>query len=191
MIAAPPNLRLSPAQVAACLRQREGFVWMDSSLPKPGAVSVLTADPVEVLRGHIERDWKHVRAALSVPRATHGGLYGWVGYDGEFVLGVYPHGLVYDHDRTGIGLVPYPEEDANDLAPAQTEWDTPCSETHDEEIPPISEEDCKAVDGLLEGCVVFWNPIQNRVIDNVIVRLWPCLGGRNIFRVRISANARA
>ena len=99
MIAAPPSLRLSPAQVAACLRQREGFVWMDSSLPKPGAVSVLTADPVEVLRGHIERDWKRVRAALSVPRATHGGLYGWVGYDGEFVLGVYPHGLVYDHDR--------------------------------------------------------------------------------------------
>jgi para-aminobenzoate synthetase component 1 len=98
MIAAPQNLRLSPAQVAVSLRQREGFVWMDSSLPMPGAVSVLTADPVEVLRGHIERDWKRVRAALSVPRAAHGGLYGWVGYDGAFVLGVYPHGLVFDHD---------------------------------------------------------------------------------------------
>ncbi|MBL9134036.1 MAG: anthranilate synthase component I family protein, partial [Verrucomicrobiaceae bacterium] len=98
MNASLDDLRLAPEQVAASLAHREGFVWMDSSLPLPGALSVLTAEPVEVLRGHLERDWKRVRAALSVPRATHGGLYGWVGYDGEFVLGVYPHGLVYEHD---------------------------------------------------------------------------------------------
>ncbi len=80
------------------MAQREGFVWMDSALPVAGSISILTAEPVEVLRGHIEWDWRRVRAALSVPRAMAGGLYGWVGYDGEFVLGVYPHGLVYDHD---------------------------------------------------------------------------------------------
>ena len=73
--------QLTPARMAAALDRREGFVWMDSSLPQPGAVSVLTAEPIEVLRGHIERDWKLVRAALSLPRATRGGLYGWVGYD--------------------------------------------------------------------------------------------------------------
>lgn len=84
--------------MAAALRGREGLVWMDSALAGPGAMSVLTAEPVEVLRGHLERDWRRVRAALSVPRATHGGLYGWVGYDGEFVLGIYPHGLVFEHD---------------------------------------------------------------------------------------------
>ncbi|MFM2167475.1 MAG: aminodeoxychorismate synthase component [Verrucomicrobiota bacterium] len=89
---------LTPAEVAVALSQREGFIWMDSSLPQPGALSVLTAEPVEVLRGHIERDWKQVRAALSLPRATRGGLYGWVGYDGQFVLGVYPHGMLYEHD---------------------------------------------------------------------------------------------
>lgn len=89
---------LTPAQMAAALSQRDGFIWMDSSLPQPGALSVLTAEPIEVLRGHIERDWRQVRAALSLPRATRGGLYGWVGYDGQFVLGVYPHGLTYEHD---------------------------------------------------------------------------------------------
>jgi len=76
--------------------------------------------------------------------------------------------LVFNHDRTGIGLVPYPEEDASDLAPPDTEWDTPCSETHDVEVPPIPSADCKAVDGLLKGCVVFWNPYENRILDNNI-----------------------
>lgn len=75
---------------------------------------------------------------------------------------------VFNHTRTGIGLVPYPEEDANDLAPEAAEWDTPCSETHDLEVPPIPEADCKAVDGLLKGCVVFWNPYENRILDNTI-----------------------
>lgn len=92
------DFSFTPAEVAAQLCQREGFVWMDSSLPTPGAVSILTADPVEVLQGHIDHDWENVRAALRLPRAAAGGLYGWVGYDGRFVFGVYPHGLIYDHD---------------------------------------------------------------------------------------------
>lgn len=100
-----PNLRpcdfsFTPAEIAARLADREGFIWLDSSLAHPGAVSVLTAEPVEVLEGHIDRDWEKVRTALAVPRAAAGGLYGWVGYDGWFVFGVYPHGLVYDHDTS-------------------------------------------------------------------------------------------
>ena len=75
---------------------------------------------------------------------------------------------VWNHDRTGIGLVPFPEEDASDLAPPASEWDTPCSETKDEPVEPISDEDCKAVDGLLAGCAVVWNPFENRVIGNVV-----------------------
>jgi para-aminobenzoate synthetase component I len=100
MLLPTPLQMLTPAEMAVALSQRDGFVWMDSALPGPGAVSILTAEPVEVLRGHIERDWKRVRAALSVPRAAAGGLYGWVGYDGAFVLGVYPHGLRYEHDSS-------------------------------------------------------------------------------------------
>lgn len=75
---------------------------------------------------------------------------------------------VWKHERTGIGLVPFPEEDANALAPAHSAWDIPCQETRDDEVPPISEEDCKSVEGLLEGCVVLWNPFDNIVKGNVI-----------------------
>jgi hypothetical protein len=84
------------------------------------------------------------------------------------VQNVVEKNRVWDHDRTGIGLVPFPEEDANDLAPASSEWEVPCEETHDEEVPPIAEEDCKAVEGLLKGCVVIWNPFDNRVVGNVV-----------------------
>jgi para-aminobenzoate synthetase component 1 len=94
----PCAFSFTPAEIAAQLCHREGLVWMDSSLTSPGAVSVLTAEPVAVLRGHIERDWEKVRTALRIPRASAGGLYGWVGYDGHFVFGIYPHGFVYHHD---------------------------------------------------------------------------------------------
>ncbi len=94
----PCAFSFTPAEIAAQLCHREGLVWMDSSLAAPGAVSVLTAEPVAVLRGHIDRDWEKVRTALRIPRASAGGLYGWVGYDGHFVFGIYPHGLVYHHD---------------------------------------------------------------------------------------------
>ncbi len=94
----PCAFSFTPAEIAAQLCHREGLVWMDSSLAAPGAVSILTAEPVAVLRGHIDRDWEKVRTALRIPRASAGGLYGWVGYDGHFVFGIYPHGLVYHHD---------------------------------------------------------------------------------------------
>ncbi|MEI2699326.1 MAG: right-handed parallel beta-helix repeat-containing protein [Microthrixaceae bacterium] len=84
------------------------------------------------------------------------------------VKNVVERNRVWNHDRTGIGLVPFPEEDASDLAPDQSEWGTSCEETHDAQVPPIPEEDCKSVDGLLEGCVVFWNPYDNRVVENVV-----------------------
>jgi hypothetical protein len=75
---------------------------------------------------------------------------------------------VWDHDRTGIGLVPFPEEDASDLPPAHSEWETPCDEARDEPAPEIPEADCKAVEGLLAGCAVLWHPYENRVVGNVV-----------------------
>ncbi len=94
----PCAFSFTPAEIAAQLCHREGLVWMDSSLEAPGAISILTAEPVAVLRGHIDRDWEKVRTALRIPRSSAGGLYGWVGYDGHFTFGIYPHGLVYHHD---------------------------------------------------------------------------------------------
>ena len=76
--------------------------------------------------------------------------------------------LVYNHELTGIGLVPFPEEDANDLAPTHDKWDQPCSETHDLPVPEIPADQCKDVPGLLKGCVVIWSPFENSVKDNVV-----------------------
>ena len=63
---------------------------------------------------------------------------------------------VYDHDRTGIAAVPFPEEDASDSPPEASELDRPCEETRDDEIPdePIG--------------LVLWNATGNRIVENVI-----------------------
>jgi anthranilate/para-aminobenzoate synthase component I len=77
-----------------------GLVWLDSALAGPGARSWLAWRPQSVLRGHLDRDWAQVESALAAGLAEggRGGLFGWVGFDGHFVLGVYPRALVYDHD---------------------------------------------------------------------------------------------
>jgi hypothetical protein len=66
--------------------------------------------------------------------------------------------LVFDHDRTGIAAVPFPEEDANDVAPPASAHDTPCEETRDDEIP---------VENQNPGTVM-WHPTGNRFIGNVV-----------------------
>lgn len=86
--------------MAACLSDEDGFVWLDSAIVAQGSISLLTARPERVLRGQMEQDWTRVETALKEGTATGkpGGLFGWVGYDGQFVLGIYPHALLYDHD---------------------------------------------------------------------------------------------
>lgn len=90
-----------PPEIAALLAQEPGLIWLDSSLPGAGTVSLLTARPDALFQGHIGQDWALVENALQQGTATQrpGGLFGWVGYDGQFVLGVYPHALLYDHER--------------------------------------------------------------------------------------------
>jgi Right handed beta helix region len=71
---------------------------------------------------------------------------------------VIERNLVFDHDRTGIGLVPFPEEDANDVPPPPEDDERPCAETRNDaptdpsEIPDL----------------VIWNPRENRVVGNVV-----------------------
>ena len=74
---------------------------------------------------------------------------------------------VQQHDRTGIGLVPFPESDANDLPPAASEWGKPCvpKEHPGKRIPKAQ---CKEVKGLLDKCGVLWPPRENKVIGNVV-----------------------
>jgi Right handed beta helix region len=64
---------------------------------------------------------------------------------------------VYDHERTGIGLVPFPEEEANDGVPDPDTWDTPCEDVRDD--PP-------AVTDPAALSLVLWDPMENSVVGN-------------------------
>ncbi len=75
---------------------------------------------------------------------------------------------VMNHDRTGIGLVPYPESDANDLPPATNQWDKPCSPKSGQKTKKIPAADCKEVKGIMDKCGVLWAPQQNRIVGNVV-----------------------
>jgi para-aminobenzoate synthetase component I len=90
-------LSASTSQIASALAQEKGFIWLDSAVPGPGAVSLLTARPSAVITGHIDRDWAQVEALLSQGR-TSGGLFGWVGFDGLYTLGIYESILRFEHD---------------------------------------------------------------------------------------------
>ena len=48
------------------------------------------------------------------------------------VANVIERNRVWDHNRLGIGLVPFLEDGANDDEPTPDEWATPCSETKDQ-----------------------------------------------------------
>lgn len=97
----PPTSPGNPAQVARALHEAEGFIWLDSSMPGPGKISLITAWPESLFKGHIESEWPEIERLLTEKQAqgSPGGLFGWVGFDGNYVLGLYPHALLYDHDR--------------------------------------------------------------------------------------------
>ncbi len=64
--------------------------------------------------------------------------------------------LVFDHDRTGIGLVPFLEEGPNDDLTTPDEWEVPCEIARDE---PLAEE---------IPDVLLWDAQDNVVRGNVV-----------------------
>jgi len=64
--------------------------------------------------------------------------------------------LIYDHDKTGIALVPFLEEGANDDLPTEAEWDVECDE---QRLDPLA-------DDIPES--LLWEPYDNIVRNNVI-----------------------
>jgi len=83
------------------------------------------------------------------------------------VRNVIERNRVTNHPSTGIGLVPYPESDANSLPPAASEWETPCTPKARVKK-TISQADCKEVKGIIDKCGVLWAPKENQVIGNVV-----------------------
>jgi len=70
-------------------------------------------------------------------------------------LNLIERNRVFDHDKSGIGLVPFPEDDPNDTVPGQDEWTLTCEES-------------KALPVTVPGESVLWDAYQNRVIGNVL-----------------------
>ena len=71
------------------------------------------------------------------------------------VLNNIERNLVYDHDKTGIGLVPFLEEDPNDAIPSREEWGMTCA-------------DAKLQEPQDPGAGILWDSFDNRVIGNVL-----------------------
>jgi hypothetical protein len=74
------------------------------------------------------------------------------------VANVIERNRVWDHDLTGIGLLPFPEEDASDVVPPASDDNQPCSEAMGE----------PAADPATIPDTVLWNPRDNRIVGNVI-----------------------
>ncbi|HSL59400.1 MAG TPA: right-handed parallel beta-helix repeat-containing protein [Acidimicrobiales bacterium] len=71
---------------------------------------------------------------------------------------VVERNLVFNHDRAGIGAVPFPENDATDVPPPADQLDLPCDEVRDNPLP-----DPETVPEL-----VLWNATGNRIVGNVV-----------------------
>jgi len=64
--------------------------------------------------------------------------------------------LVYDHERTGISAVPFPEDDASDVPPPASDLDKPCDEVKDQDLPEKS------------PGFVLWPATGNSIVGNVV-----------------------
>ena len=87
-----------PIEAARAMRHRDGFAFLDSSLPTAGALSILACEPDLTLSGH---DWTKMEQELQKRKGSGsdgGGAIGWVGFDGEYHFSFYDRSLTYSHD---------------------------------------------------------------------------------------------
>lgn len=101
-------LEFSPFEAAKRCAHLPGFVFFDSALREPGAISILAAHPRETVRGHSSADWDLLRKKLRESEQQTDGLpdgiprgmaAGFVEYDGAFCFGFYDHLLAFRHDE--------------------------------------------------------------------------------------------
>lgn len=107
-----------PMGVVLGMEGLPGLLWLDSAVAGPGSVSILGAQPGQVLQGNIDHDWDQVELALSEgQKKGEGGLAGWVGFDGRFRLGVYDGLLKYAHDTRHWSVLGRPPAGLGESAP--------------------------------------------------------------------------
>ena len=103
----PIDLDLLPIEAAARCRHLKGMVFFDSARETGdrGQLSVLAAEPNEIIRGSIDADFGQLQEAIAqrkveaVDRGMPTGFAaGWVEYDGAFCFGMYDQALIYRHE---------------------------------------------------------------------------------------------
>lgn len=97
---------LEPAAMASGLRHLPGLVFFDSARADTGSISIIAAQPREILAGRLgDSTWHHLRTRIAEARhephrddgLPHGFAAGWVEYDGAFCFGLYDDALIYRH----------------------------------------------------------------------------------------------
>lgn len=96
----------SPVETACALHTREGLAFMDSVTAQGHAFSLIASEPEEIFTGNVFENTDELRQVLKRYQQTQftdlgvptAGLFGWVGFDGQYVLGRYQDCLAYQHD---------------------------------------------------------------------------------------------
>ncbi|MEY4482646.1 MAG: hypothetical protein RL693_98 [Verrucomicrobiota bacterium] len=99
-----PSL-LSPAETASALQAREGLAFMDSVTAQGHAFSLIASEPEEIYQGNIFKDAdalrrvlkQHQQTQVTDPGVPTAGLFGWVGFDGQYVFGRYEKCSAFQH----------------------------------------------------------------------------------------------
>ncbi len=97
---------LSPVETASVLQAREGLAFMDSVTALGQAFSLIASEPREIYQGNIFENAdalrqvlkQHQQTQVTDPGVPSAGLFGWVGFDGQYVFGRYENCAAYQHD---------------------------------------------------------------------------------------------
>jgi len=101
----PLKLDLSPLEAAGQCRHLPGLVFFDSALETGDAISIVAANPSEIVTGKSEDDWQVLREKIADRQnidhsgggMPHGFAAGTIDYDGAFRFGFYDELLVFRH----------------------------------------------------------------------------------------------
>jgi anthranilate/para-aminobenzoate synthase component I len=111
--------RLTPLACARALTGAGGLSFLDSSLPGPGTISLVAAQPDLVLAGN---DWNQLENELARRRRPgpdlgypDGAAIGWIGFDGTFRFAFHEKVHIFLHE-TDCWIV---EPDVTEMVPAR------------------------------------------------------------------------
>ncbi len=106
----------SPLELARAKQAAGDLVFLDSAIATNSSFSIVAEAPEEVLTGNLFEDAPKLREIMQQHRPRHvvdlgapaGGLYGWIGFDGQYTLGRFARCHVYQHGtqswlKTGDG----------------------------------------------------------------------------------------